>query len=98
MNDTSGTSSKFATGINNIGGKFATGVIGKKMGKIMGKKADCLHLKVNLKKNIYLVHPQNVRFQNVWFQNVRFQSVRFTKHQVYKTLGFKMSCFKTSSF
>ncbi len=45
MSVTSGTSSKFATGINNIGGNFATGVIGKKMGKKWEKRQTAYTLK-----------------------------------------------------
>jgi uncharacterized protein YjbI with pentapeptide repeats len=54
-------------------------------------------------RNVYQVHPQNVRFQNVrfqnvCFQNVRFQNVRFTKRLIYKTSDFKTSGFKKSGF
>ncbi len=53
-----------------------------------------------LKRLVFMVHPQNVRFQNVRFQNV--WNVRFTKRQVYKISGLqnvrftKRQVFKTS--
>jgi hypothetical protein len=48
-------------------------------------------------RNVYQVHPQNVRFQNVSFKTSGFktsetsglQNVSFTKRQVHKTSGCK---------
>jgi hypothetical protein len=51
---------------------------------------DNLALKYEDDRDIFLAHPQNVRFQNDRFQNVRFQivqDIRITKCKVYKTSG-----------
>jgi len=97
------TGGKFARGINDTGSKFATDAAGVVTGvnytsgkrhqwQIMGTISDCLHLKVNMKKKVYLyVNSTIQRCPNKIFKTFLFGDFSIC-HQCQRHRWCTLSC------